>query len=139
MAVYQVSVATQNARLDAMETIAGQSPTLRIYSNATSLPANCAAAVPGGSVVLATINLPSDWMAPAANGSKAMSGSWTDNNADAAGTAAWWRLTDSGGVCHQQGDISASGGNGSLTIDNIVFAVGQAFTITSFTITDNNG
>jgi hypothetical protein len=69
-----------------------------------------------------------------------MSGSWADNSADAAGTAGHFRVYDSGGsTCHWQGSITASGGGGDMTIDNIIFAAGQAFTITSFTLTDNNG
>jgi hypothetical protein len=133
---FQISTTQQNARLDAMETALGASPVLRIRTG--SPPANCGTADSGS--VLATVNLPADFMVAASGGSKGMSGSWVDNSADAAGTAGHFRVYDSGGsTCHWQGSITASGGGGDMTIDNIIFAAGQAFTITSFTLTDNNG
>jgi hypothetical protein len=133
---FQISTTQQNARLDAMETALGASPVLRIRTGLP--PANCGTADSGS--VLATVNLPADFMVAASGGSKGMSGSWVDNSADAAGTAGHFRVYDSGGsTCHWQGSITASGGGGDMTIDNIIFAAGQAFTITSFTLTDNNG
>jgi hypothetical protein len=42
--------------------------------------------------VLATLSLPSDFMAAASSGSKAKSGTWEDTSADNTGTAAHWRL-----------------------------------------------
>ena len=61
---FQFDVASRNAALDAIETTAGASPTLEIRSGAP--PANCAAADTG--TVLASLALPSDWMANAASG-----------------------------------------------------------------------
>jgi len=136
MATFQISVAQQNARLDAMETEAGTSPVLKIYSG--SLPANVAAARTG--TVLATLALPSDFMLPASAGSKAYNPTWSDNSADAAGTAGYFTLFKNDGTTGcWQGDITPTGGGGAMTIDNIVFAAGQAFTVTAFTINDNNG
>jgi hypothetical protein len=75
-------------------------------------------------------------MAAAASGSKAKSGTWQDASADAAGTAAHFRIYDSGGsVCDIQGTVTATGGGGDLTLDNAVLAVGQNVTITGFTLT----
>lgn len=131
----QLSVAVRNARLDAIETTVGTSAILRIRTGAQ--PATCATADSG--VVLATLNLPLDYFAAAANGSKAKLGTWEDASADAAGTAAHWRLYDSlGTTCHAQGTVTATGGGGDLTVDNTSFAAGQAFTITSWTFTDGN-
>lgn len=128
----QYSVAVRNARLDAVETAIGVSAILKIRTGA--VPANCAAADSG--TVLATCNLPSDWMAAAASGAKAKSGTWEDASADAAGTAAHFRLYASDGTtCHAQGTVTATGGGGDLTVDNVVFAAGQAFTISGFTLT----
>jgi len=132
----QVSVAVSNARLDAIETAVGVSPIMRIRSGAP--PATNATADSG--TVLATINLPSDWMAAASARSKSMSGTWEDNAADATGTAGHWRVYDSTGTtCHLQGTITATGGGGDMTVDNTSLAAGQQFTVTSFTINDNNG
>lgn len=89
--------------------------------------------------MLATLNLPSDWMAAASSGTKAKSGTWEDTSADGAGTAAHWRLYASDGTtCHAQGTVTATGGGGDLTVDNTSFAAGQAFTITSWSFTDGN-
>lgn len=131
----QQSVAVRNARLDAIETAIGTSPILRIRTGAA--PATCATADSG--TVLATLTLPSDWMAAASAGAKALSGTWQDTSADAAGTAAHFRIYDSGGTtCHMQGTVTATGGGGDMIVDNAVFAAGQSFTINTFTITAGN-
>lgn len=131
----QLGVTDRNAMLDAIETTVGTSPILKIRTGA--VPANCAAADSG--TVLATLTLPSDWMAAASSGAKAMSGTWQDASADAAGTAAHFRIYDSGGsTCHLQGTVTATGGGGDLTLDNAVVAAAQSLTITSFTITAGN-
>ena len=80
----QYSVRVRNARLDVVESTIGTSAILKIRTG--SAPGNCAAADSG--TVLATLNLPSDWMAAASGGSKDKSGTWEDLSADAAGTAA---------------------------------------------------
>ncbi len=131
----QLSVAVRNGELDAIETVIGVSAVLKIRSGA--VPANCAAADAG--TVLATLSLPSDWMAAASSGSKAKSGTWEDTSADATGTAAHFRLYASDGTtCHAQGTVTITGGGGDMTVDNTSFAAGQAFTITSFTLTAGN-
>lgn len=131
----QLSVAVRNARLDVIETTIGITPIMRIRTGVQ--PANCAAAFTG--TVLATLNLPSDWMAAAASGSKSLAGSWTDASADAQGTAAHFQICDAAGTtCHWQGTVTATGGGGDLTVDNVVFAANQGFTVTSFSVTDAN-
>lgn len=131
----QLSVAVRNARLDAIETAIAASAVLKIRTGAQ--PGNTAAADSG--TVLATVALPSDWMAAASSGSKAKLGTWEDGSADAAGTAAHFRLYASDGVtCHLQGSVTATGGGGDMTVDNVVFAAGQVFTVTAFTLTDAN-
>ena len=131
----QYSVAVRNAGLDSRETAIGASPVLKIRTGAP--PASCATADSG--TVLATLNLPADWMAAAAGGTKAMSGSWADAAADAAGSAGHFRIYANDGVtCHAQGTVTATGGGGDMTVDNINFAVGQAFSVTGFTLTAGN-
>jgi hypothetical protein len=129
---FQFSVAARNAGLDAIETAAGTSAILRIRSG--SAPATCATADSG--TVLATLNLPSDWLAAASAGSKALSGTWQDTAADATGTAAHFRVYDStGATCHIQGTVTATAGGGDMTLDNVSIATGQQFTVTAFTLT----
>jgi len=131
----QLSVACRNARLDAIETAVGTSPILEIRTGAQ--PANCAAADSG--TLLASITLPSDWLAAASSGSKAKSGTWQDSSANGTGTAAHFRLKDSTGTtCHQQGSVTATGGGGDMTVDNTSFASGQSFTVTGYTLTEGN-
>ncbi len=129
----QLSVAARNARLDAIETEAGTSAILKIRSG--SVPADCATADAG--TVLATLNLPSDWMAAASSGSKAKSGTWQDTSADATGTAGHFRIYKSDGTtCVIQGTCGI--GTGDLQLDNTSIAIGQSVTITAFTLTDGN-
>lgn len=131
----QLSEAVRNARLDAIEATVGASAVLKIRTGAQ--PANCAAADSG--TVLATLSLPADWMAAAASGAKAKTGTWEDASADADGTAAHFRLYASdGSTCGAQGSVTVTGGGGDLTVDNTSFATGQQFTITAFTLTDGN-
>lgn len=130
----QLSVAARNARLDAIETTAGTSARLLLFSGAQ--PANCAAADPSG--LLATLVLPSDWMAAASGGVKALAGSWTGTGS-AAGSAASFRIKDSGlTTCHIQGTVTATGGGGDMTVDNVSIANGQTINVTSFNLTDAN-
>lgn len=134
----QFNAATRNARLDAIESSNGTTCALEIRSGAQ--PATCATA--GSGTVLATLNLPSDWMAAASSGSKAIAGGpWTDASADATGTAAHFRVynsqaTKDNTTCFMQGSVGTSGTD--MIVDNTSFAVGQQFQITAFTLTDGN-
>lgn len=131
----QLSTAVRNARLDQIESTIGTSAILRVRSG--TAPANCATADSG--TVLATINLPSDYMSAASGGVKQLAGSWVDSSADATGTAAHFRLYDSAGTtCHLQGTVTATGGGGDMEVNTTSFSAGQQFTITAFSLTDGN-
>lgn len=131
----QFSTAVRNARLDAIESTISTSAVLKIRTGAQ--PANCAAADSG--TVLATMTLPSDWMAAASSGTKALSGSWTDASADATGTAAHFRIYASDGTtCGMQGSVTATAGGGDLELQNTSIAATQAVTVTAFTLTEAN-
>lgn len=121
----QFSVAVGNARLDAIETATGASPTLEIRTGAA--PANAAAAATG--TVLATMALPADWMAAAASRSKALAGSWQDLTADATGTAGHFRINQ-GATCHIQGSV---GSNLALTTNAITAANSNVLNFASTT------
>lgn len=128
---FQFSVAARNAAIDAIETAIGAAPTLIIFAG--TKPGDCSQA-DTGSTALATLTLPSDWMSAASNGSKSLLGTWSDTSADAAGNASYFRIK-SGATCHIQGTVSATGGGGDMTLDNISIAAGQQISITSFTLT----
>lgn len=130
----QLSVTARNGRLDQIETTIGASA--KLYLRTGSPPADCAQADSGS--LLATLDLPSDWMAAASGGSKAKAGTW-QVAASGTGTAGHFRIKDSSGTtCHLQGTVTATGGGGDMTLDNTSIATGQTVTITTFTLTDGN-
>lgn len=130
----QYSTTVRNAKLDAVETAIGTSAVLKIRTG--SPPANLAAADSG--TVLATLNLPSDWMAAASGGSKAKSGTWEDLSADNSGTIGHFRIYASDGTtAHMQGTAGTSGTD--MITDAADTTAGQSFTVTAFSIADNNG
>lgn len=114
------------------------SGTLQIRSGAAPGPN---AAVTG--TLLASITLPADAFAAASTGACAKAGTWQDASADAAGTAAHFRIAQSGdaggatGTTDEriEGTVTATGGGGDLELDNVVIAAAQTVTITSFTVT----
>lgn len=131
----KMSVTVRNARLNATETAIGTGAVLKIRTG--TVPTNIADADSG--TVLATLSLPSDWMADASGGSKALTGTWQDASADNSGTAEHFRIYASDGTTqHIQGTVTATGGGGDLTLDNTSINSGQAVSISSFTITDGN-
>lgn len=132
----QMNVATRNAILDAIEVVNSTSCALEIRVG--TQPATCATASSGA--ILATINLPSDWMAAASGGSKAIAGTWTDASADNTGTAGYFRIynsqaTKDGTTCFMQGTAGLSGSSPDMVLDSTSFTAGQAFSVVTFTLT----
>lgn len=128
---FAISDAVANAMLDVVETTIGISAVLKIRTGAP--PADLATADSG--TVLATLSLPSDWMAAASARSKAKSGTWEDTSADASGTAGHFRVYASdGSTKHLQGTITATGGGGDMTLDNTSIISTQDVLITGFTL-----
>lgn len=131
----KISNTVKDARLNAIETAIGTGAVVKIRTGA---PPSAISDADSGTT-LATLTLPSDWMAAASGGSKAKSGTWEDSSADATGTAGHFRIYASDGTTqHMQGTVTATGGGGDMTVDNTSFASGQAFSITGFTLTDGN-
>jgi len=127
---------TRDARLDGIETEAGASCSMRIFSGA--VPADVTQANPSGQ--LWDINLPADWMAAASGGAKAKAGTWS-GAAGAGGVALSFRIyksqaTKDGTTCIIQGTVGQ--GSGDLSLDNTNIANGQTVTINTFTLTDGN-
>lgn len=130
----KISDLAVNAMLDALETYAGTSIKLQIWSG--TVPADETAST-GASVKLVEMTLPSDWAAAAASGVKSKSGTWTGSGL-ATGVATYFRLTTSGGTPFLQGTLTATGGGGDATIDNVNIAPSQVVTVTSFSLTGGN-
>ena len=89
--------------------------------------------VAASGTVLATLVLPADFLAAAAAGAKTILCTWQDASADATGTAGHFRINQ-GVTCHVQGSITATGGGGDMTLDNVSIAAAQQVTVTAFTI-----
>lgn len=130
----QYSVISRNAGLDGRITAIGPNAILRLRSGA--VPASCATADSG--TVLATLNLPSTWMNPAAGGAKTKAGTWEDIEADADGVIGHFRIYSADGTCHIQGNVAKTGGSADMIIDNTNAASGQYVSVASFTITAGN-
>lgn len=133
----QFDVTTQNARLDATETSWGPSPTLVFLSG--TAPALTTTAETG--TRLAVMNLPADYMAAASGGTKSLLGTWQDPSADASGTIGYARIYDSSSVCRAQLKVTATGTTpaGAIVVSSLTIALGQPFSIVSFTLTEGNG
>lgn len=128
----QLSTAVRNGRLNQIESVIGTGAILRIFTG--SAPADCGTADSGTKLVEMT--LPSDWLAAAASGSKAKSGTWS-GTAVADGTAGYFRVYDSTGVtCGIQGTCGV--GTGDLQLDSTTITTDDTVAIGTFTLTDAN-
>lgn len=124
----QLGVAARTS-MGAVIVTAADAGTLKIFSGA--VPVNCAAADPAGELVNETLPGPA---LTNTSGVLTKAGTWTFTG-DASGTAASFRLYTSAAVCFAQGDVTATGGGGTMTIDNTSIATGQAGEVTAVTIT----
>lgn len=125
------SVEVRNAIVDNIEVTIGASARLIFYTG--SSPANTAAAPTG--TVIATMILPADWLNAASGGVKTLNGTWS-TTASATGTIGYYRIWDSTvTVCHEQGNVTISGGGGDITLDNVSAANGQTISILTKTYT----
>ena len=131
----QYSVTLRNNQLAQIEATAGVSPLLKMLVGTP--PANCAAAEVG--LVLAVMILPADWMNVPANGTVIKLGIWQDLAASAAGILGYFRIYDSSGTtCHAQGNITITGGGGTMTVDNTFVSPGQSIVVTLFSVSCGN-
>lgn len=127
------STAIANARLDIVESTIGTSAILKIRTGAP--PATVATASSG--TVLATVSLPSDWMAAASSRSKVKSGTWTDASADATGTAGHFEITASDGTTvGMRGTVGTS--STDMIVNTVSFVSGDSFSVTTFTLNAGN-
>jgi hypothetical protein len=130
----QYSVPVRNAQLDAVESVIGASAILHFYTGAP--PANCAAADTG--VLLGTMNLPADWMANAAAGSKVLSGVWAGSGV-ATGNAGYFRIKDTTDTTTgMQGTVTVTGGGGDLTLNSVAFVAAVPISQNTFTLNAGN-
>jgi hypothetical protein len=122
------------AQLDQVETSAGTSPKLRIFSG--SAPANCAAADSG--TLLVEIALPSDWMQAASGSTKVLSGGpWSATaSGGSAATPTHFRIWNTGATtCHVQGTCGI--GSGDLSVNGTITS-GQTVSVSTFQLNAAN-
>jgi len=117
----------RNVRLDAeLDQYAGGTLTIRTGAAPGALNA-------ATGTVLATVAIPDPAFAAAAAGTKSKNASaWQDLLADATGVAAHFRMVAPNGAV-MEGTVTATGGGGDMTVDNVNFAQNQPFTVTGFT------
>lgn len=132
----QFGTALRDARANTIETTIGTAPILEIRSG--SPPATPATADSG--TLLASLTLPSDWLAASSGGVKALAGTWEDASANANGTPGHYRIWNSGRtVCHIQGTCTGpTVGTGEMLLDADTVTAGQPVTITAFATTEGN-
>ncbi len=129
----QLSTTSRNARLDSIETTIGTNPVLDFRTG--TQPANCALTNSG--TRLGQITLPSDWLETASSGTKIKNGTWS-GTAVATGTAGYFRINSSDGVCHIQGNITDIDGGGDMELGTTSIIIGQTITVSTFILTDGN-
>jgi hypothetical protein len=135
MAVLQYSVALRNAQSDAIPTIVGSNAIIRIYSG--TMPANVAASL-AGNTLLAELACSATLAPAAASGALTLNSISNDTAADATGTATFFRLLTSGAVPHIQGDVTATGGGGSMTLATTSIVASAIVSVTSAVFTRGN-
>lgn len=93
-----------------------------------------------GGTLLASITLPADAFGAAATGQVAKLGTWSDASADATGTAAHFRIKqtgDTGAISTAderiEGTVATTGAD--LNLDSVSITAGQTVTIDTFTLT----
>lgn len=92
-----------------------------------------------GGTLLASITLPGDAFGAASSQQVAKAGTWEDTSADASGTAAHYRIKQSGdtggatGGTDERIEGTVGQGSGDLSLDNTSIAAGQTVTISTFT------
>ena len=137
------STNVREAMLDSIESAIGPNAVLIFYSGAK--PTKCSDASSGTAIAtLALTGNSGDWMSPASSANNVVTkakhpaSTWSAA-ASVAGTVGHYRIFDATiTTCHEQGTVTAVGGGGDITIDNVSVALNQTITVISKTITAGN-
>ena len=128
------STALRNSRADAISTATGNGGILRIYDG--TRPANVGTAVTS-QVVLAELTCGSPFGPGASSGVLTANAITQDSSANATGTASWFRLFQSNGTTAvTDGDGTATGGGGDLTLNTVSIVTGGPVQVTSAVFTE---
>jgi hypothetical protein len=132
----RISTAAAKAACDAVvDLLDGGAGAGYIEIRTGSQPATVATAASGTLLGTLTLSDPAFGNATTASPSVATASAITsDTNADATGTAGWFRAYDSAGTAIIDGSVSATGGGGDLTLDSTSIIAGGTIAMTSWTI-----
>lgn len=129
----RLSTAARNALANAIETLVdvdAGAGTIKIYTG--SQPATADTAASG--TLLATVVLADPAFGSASSG--VITGTDPASvTAVATGTAGWWRMADNSGDTVIDGNVTATGGGGDMTLSSTSIVSGGAVDITSLTVT----
>lgn len=126
----KISTELRNQMVAQYEILLGSTPVLEIRSG--TAPSTCEAQDTG--TLLASVVLPPDWLTSPTSGTVSLQGTWNGTGL-LSGTAGYYRLKTSGGVCHEQGSVYQSGGSGDLELDNTNIAPNQIVQVITWTRT----
>jgi hypothetical protein len=121
--------------MDAITTDVSTSGLLKIYDNTGGVPADVGVAI-GTQKLLAQLALSPTFAAAASGGVLTANSITPDSSADDTGTAAFFRLTTSGGTAIVQGSVGTSGTD--LNLNTVSIQSGATVSVTSFVITEGN-
>lgn len=103
-------------------------------------PASPNAAATGTLLGTLTLSDPAFGNATTANPAVATASAITsDTNADASGTAGWFRGYDSAGTAVIDGSITGTGGGGDMELDDVNIVAGGTIAISSWTVSMPTG
>ena len=140
---YRIAVIERTAVIDGLTALfnKGANPNnavIQIYSNATSQPATPETAIPGGSILLATIPFSSTAFAAAVTATGIANGLPISGSVIADGTPAWFRFLDGQASPRALGDgsITLKGSGGDMTFNNLAWVSGGSAVVTNLSITE---
>lgn len=130
----RIATALRTAACDAMVDMvdAGSGPGYAQIRTGTK-PATPATAVSG--TLLATVTFSDPAFGAASSGVATASAVTGDASVDASGNAGYFRVFDSNNNALWDGDITATGGGGDMTLASIALVAGGTYDITSWTAT----
>ena len=128
----QWSTAVRNAVVAGWEAAIGTTPRVEFRTGAKA----ALTTGPAAGNLLATFVLAADWASAPADGTVTLTGLPVIVDATDEGIIGHYRITNAAGtVCHEQGTVTATGGGGDLTVDNVNVVAGQSVLITSWSKT----
>lgn len=129
----KIGVAAANAMLDAFDTYAAGGK-LRIYESSGTPPATCATAING--TLLAELTMGTPAFGAAASNSLTAEAITSDSDANAAGTADYFRLWDSAGTtCALQGTAGEAADTTDMTLDDKAITLHATVACSAMTVT----